>query len=136
MSGAEGTGAGAGATSMISPVTGGDDEVPPYPTSWKSEYSKSTFPTDASPKSQLKGDDDYAIWVEKMNVGWKVAGLWNLVTGIHPRPEKDEPSGVVTAWMIMNNTAISIIYNAVDGSMVTGLAHFTEAREMWESLTT
>jgi hypothetical protein len=136
MSGVGGTGAGAGATQVISPVTGGDDEVPPYPTSWKSDYNKSTFPTDASPKSQLRGDDNYAIWVEKMDIGWRVAGLWNVVTGIHPHPEKDEPAGVVTTWMIMNNNAVSIIYNAVDGSMVTGLASFTEAREMWESLTT
>jgi hypothetical protein len=84
-----------------------------------------------SSKSQLKGNDDYAIWVKKMNVGWRVAGLWNVVTDVHPCPEKDEPAGVVTTWMIMNNNAISIIYSAVDGSIVTGLTCFTEARKMW-----
>jgi hypothetical protein len=67
---------------VISPVTGGDDEVPPYPTSWKSEYSKSTFPTDASPKSQLKGDDGYTIWVEKMDTGWRLLDyeIWLMVS--------------------------------------------------------
>ena len=136
MPAAENTGAGAGGAEVITQVTSGDDTVPPYPTSWSSDYPKATFPTDASPQSQLKGDDDYAVWVEKMNIGWRIAGLWNLVTGVHPRPQTDDPAGVAAAWEKMNNAAISIIYNAVDGTMVTGLARFSEAREMWESLTT
>jgi hypothetical protein len=37
--------------------------------------------------------------------------------------------------MIMNNT-ISIIYNAVDSSIVTGLVRFTETRKIWKLLTT
>ena len=74
---------------------------------------------------------DYEIWAKAMGFHLEVAGLWDVVVGLDPRPDDPED---FEEWKALNNKACNIIFNALTRDQQKNVVICEEAAEMWRTL--
>jgi hypothetical protein len=74
---------------------------------------------------------DYEIWAKAMGFYLEVAGVWDVVVGLDPRP--DDPEEFVE-WKVLNTKACNIIFNALTRDQQKNVVICEEAAEMWRTL--
>lgn len=74
---------------------------------------------------------DYEIWAKAMGFHLEVAGLWDVVVGLDPRPDDPED---FEEWKALNNKACNIIFNALTRDQQKNVVICEEASEMWTTL--
>lgn len=100
-------------------------------TPWELPSGVNTF-FSTSEGDRLTNENDYYVWSVRMRRSYQFCELWEVVSGIRPRPSpgaSDERE-----WLKMDNAAIALLLKCIDSVLVTKVASLATSHEAWSAL--
>lgn len=108
---------------------------PPRPPVMAAANPALIFTSELKEKDRFKGSD-YLIWRVRMKAILAARGVWPVLDGTFPKPDRGTHPDDHTKWVNHNGIAMALLINGLDSDLVPDVEFLDSAADIWNQLET